>query len=494
MNNLAGTDASVLTRNVVPPLDADGALLDLPAYRSTPTNRFAIVPSVQRVLVCSDDRAFAKALHENMSEHAYEVNCVKRVYDLPEMFYTRRPNLVIVYLRDADEAAHALTTVRAKCARTPVFQIAAGPETCTWTSDEQNGVVSFYGLPTIDTLLKHVHQFLRPGDTLPAGLPAGTAWRQGIVTRNAQMEALLTQAKQIAASDASVLIHGETGTGKELLARAIHLASARADQPFVAINCAAIPEALLESELFGHCKGAFTGALRDNKGLFQTAHKGTLFLDEIGEMSLAFQVKLLRTLQEKVIRPVGTSNAIPVDVRIISATNIDLQQAIRNGSYRGDLYYRLNVVTFELPPLSNRREDIPLLANHFLTQVISREGRKSKKFSPGALERLATAPWPGNIRQLCNVVEQLAVLAPTATISEQQVLRALNLEDTQIPELGAAKHEFEHEYLVRVMRIVAGNVSRAARLAGRNRTEFYKLLDKHGLRPTMFKEASLSAG
>lgn len=491
MNNFAGTDAPVLSRNPLPSLTDDAALLELPALHAV-TDRFA-VPATQRVLVCTDDRAFGKAVHGNMSKHSYEVNCVKRVYDLPEMFYTRRPDLVIVYLRDAEEAAHALTTVRAKCARTPVFQITPGPETCTWTSDAQNGVVTFHGQPAFESLLKHVHQVLRPGDTVVLGTPGAAAWRQGIVTRSAPMEALLAQAKRIAGSDASVLIRGETGTGKELLARAIHLASHRADQPFVAINCAAIPEALLESELFGHCKGAFTGALRDNKGLFQTAHKGTLFLDEIGEMSLAFQVKLLRTLQEKVIRPVGTSNTIPVDVRIISATNIDLEQAIAQGSYRGDLYYRLNVVTFELPPLAKRREDIPLLANHFLKQVTARDGRKTKTFSAGALERLATAPWPGNIRQLCNVVEQLAVLAPTSTITEQQVLRALNLEDTQIPELGAAKHEFEHEYLVRVMRIVAGNVSRAARLAGRNRTEFYKLLDKHGLRPTMFKEASVSA-
>ena len=489
MNQLSGTDCPVLT----PLLANDTAMQDLFTFNAVPANRFAVARPVDRVLVCTDDRGFAKSIRVGMNEHAYEINCVKRVYDLPEMFYTRRPNLVIVYLHDADEATHALSTVRAKCANTPIFQISTSSAAGSWTSDEQNGVVTFHGLPLVGTLLEHVHQVLRHAECAPGiSVTAPAAWRQAIVTRNAHMEDLLAQTKQVAASDASVLIRGETGTGKELLARAIHMASARAGQPFVAINCAAIPESLLESELFGHCKGAFTGALRDNKGLFQTAHKGTLFLDEIGEMSIAFQVKLLRTLQEKVVRPVGTSNTVPIDVRIISATHIDLEQAIRNGAYREDLYYRLNVVSLELPSLAKRREDIPLLAIHFLAQVSMREGKKPKKFLQGALERLATAPWPGNIRQLCNVVEQLAVLSTTATISEQQVLRALNTEDAQILELGAAKHEFEHEYIVRVMRIVAGNVSRAARLAGRNRTEFYKLLDKHGLHPTFFKESQVS--
>jgi len=318
---------------------------------------------------------------------------------------------------------------------------------------------------------------------------SSSAWRKAIITRNRQMEAMLDEARQVASSDASVLIRGKTGTGKELLARAIHNASPRAGGPFVAINCAAIPEALLESELFGHRKGAFTGASNNYKGLFQAADKGTLFLDEIGEMSISFQIKLLRALQERQVRPVGTTAMVPIDVRIISATHIDLEGAIVNGLFREDLYYRMNVVTLELPSLAQRRDDIPLLAKHFLTQFTAGSDMKRRQFSAEALVLLSTASWPGNIRQLCNVVEQVVALSTDSVLSVQQVRRALSIGIMDVMELNAAKHVFEYEYIERMMSIVSGNVSHAARLAGRNRTEFYKLLNKHGLSPALYKTA-----
>ncbi len=317
--------------------------------------------------------------------------------------------------------------------------------------------------------------------------PSPYAWREAIITRNKHMEALLDEAKQIASSDASVLIRGKTGTGKELLARAIHNASPRADGPFVALNCAAIPEALLESELFGHCKGAFTGASSNYKGLFQAANNGTLFLDEIGEMSISFQIKLLRTLQEKQVRPLGTTAMVPVDARIISATHIDLDRAIVDGLFREDLYYRMNVVALELPSLAQRRDDIPLLAKHFLTQFTAGRAIKRSQFSAEAMVLLSTAPWPGNIRQLCNVVEQIVTLSTDLVLSAQHVRRALGIGIADIMELNTAKHIFEHEYIDRMMSIASGSVSHAARLAGRNRTEFYKLLSKHGLSPALYK-------
>ena len=318
---------------------------------------------------------------------------------------------------------------------------------------------------------------------------SSSAWRKAIITRNRQMEAMLDEARQVASSDTSVLIRGKTGTGKELLARAIHNASLRAGGPFVAINFAAIPEALLESELFGHCKGAFTGASNNYKGLFQAADKGTLFLDEIGEMSTSFQIKLLRALQERQVRPVGMTAMIPVDVRIISATHIDLEGAIVNGLFREDLYYRMNVVTLELPALAQRRDDIPLLAKHFLTRFTAGSDMKRRQFSAEALVLLSTASWPGNIRQLCSVVEQIAALSTDSVLSVQQVRRALSIGIADIMKLNAAKHVFEYEYIERMMSIVSGNVSHAARLAGRNRTEFYKLLNKHGLSPALYKTA-----
>ena len=210
-----------------------------------------------------------------------------------------------------------------------------------------------------------------------------------------------------------MLIHGQSGTGKELFARAIHKASPRASGPFVALNCSAIPESLFESELFGHAKGAFTGATREHPGLFRAAEGGTLFLDEIGDMPLSFQVKLLRALQERVIRPVGSTESVPVDVRIISATHQDLDQALEENTFREDLYYRLNVVTLELPSLAERREDIPLLANHFLINFPDTEKRGISGFAPEAMEAMVSAPWPGNVRQLYNEVEQSVALSTT---------------------------------------------------------------------------------
>jgi two-component system response regulator GlrR len=290
----------------------------------------------------------------------------------------------------------------------------------------------------------------------------------------------------LADSEASVLIQGESGTGKEILARAIHQAGPRAERPFVAINCAAIPDQLLESELFGHAKGAFTGAVSSHQGLFMTADGGTLFLDEIGDMPLALQAKLLRVLQEREIRPIGSNRALPVDVRIISATHRKLKENVDGERFREDLYYRLNVVTLSLPSLRERREDIPLLARHFLRQQTTK--RRAKAFTPEAMEMLIASDWPGNIRQLQNVVDQCSVLCSTPLISAAMVARALqDKEPGQDLSYANAKQRFEREYLIRLLKITDGQVSEAARLAGRNRTEFYRLLGKHQITPAMFK-------
>ncbi len=276
---------------------------------------------------------------------------------------------------------------------------------------------------------------------------------------------------------------------KELLARALHKASPHHDAPFVPINCAAIPENLLESELFGHTKGAFTGADRNRKGLFEAADTGTLFLDEIGDMPLEFQAKLLRVLEDGEVRPVGATRSIPVDVRIVSATHSDLEAAIEKGRFREDLYYRLNVVLLEIPPLSRRREDIPLLAKHFLAQVCERGNCRARSFSPEAMETLMLAPWKGNIRQLLNVVEQVAALSLTDIIPESLVQNALRNKSSDIVSLAEAQSHFERNYLVELLQMTGGNVTRAARLAHRNRTEFYRLLHRHELEPKIFRHS-----
>ncbi len=324
-----------------------------------------------------------------------------------------------------------------------------------------------------------------------SGAEAGGAvedWRAAIITRSAAMAALLEEARLVAQSEVSVFVHGESGTGKELLAQAIHRASPRSQGPFVAVNCSAIPSELLESELFGHVKGAFTGAASAHKGLFAAADGGTLFLDEIGDLPLPMQAKLLRALQERQVRPVGSTQSVAVDVRIVSATHRDLDELLAQGTFREDLYYRLNVVALHLPPLRNRREDIPLLAGHFLARYAGR-GQLTKRFAPEALEALVSADWPGNVRQLQNVVEHCTALSATPVIPLALARKALRDRVGQIQPLAEAKEAFERDYLIRLLQLTGGNVTQAARLAQRNRTEFYKLLGRHGLEPGLFKES-----
>ena len=312
-------------------------------------------------------------------------------------------------------------------------------------------------------------------------------WRVGIVTRSPALERVLAEARMVARNDAALLVSGESGTGKELLARAVHEASNRRDAPFIAVNCGAIPEALLESELFGHVKGSFTGALRDHKGLFQSAEGGTLFLDEIGDMPLPLQVKLLRVLQEREVRPVGSAQSIKVNVRVISATHRDLRAEIAAGRFREDLYYRLNVVGLTLPPLAARREDIPLLANHFLALLAARYGRAGGSFAPEAMQRLVAGAWKGNVRELQNVVEKCVALCPTPMIPATLVERAMEGPTDDMASFDEARRAFELEYLTQLLRMTSGNVTQAARLAKRNRSDFYSLLGRHELDPAAFK-------
>jgi len=315
----------------------------------------------------------------------------------------------------------------------------------------------------------------------------GEDWRAEFITRSALMEEKLAQAHMVAGTEARVLITGESGTGKELMARAIHKASPRRLKPFVTINCSAIAENLLESELFGHAKGSFAGAVSDHRGLFQSAEGGSLLLDEIGDMPMRLQVKLLRVLQENLIRPVGSSDTLPTNVRVMSATHRDLQQQMAGGQFREDLYYRLNVVHIEVPPLSRRREDIPLLVAHFLAEIAKETGIR-KIYAPEAVELLATSDWPGNIRQLQNVVRQNCALAQTPIIPVELVQQSLGAPQAKLPSFDEARDEFTRSYLSQILQITGGNVSQAARLAKRNRTDFYKLLGRHQLVPDDFKD------
>jgi two-component system response regulator GlrR len=356
-------------------------------------------------------------------------------------------------------------------------------------SATQRGVFGFLTKPfdSQDLLQKVAAAVALSGDS--PGTTADDEWRSGIITRSPAMEDLLRQARLVADSDASVLITGESGTGKELMAQAIHRASRRRARPFVAVNCGAIPGELLESELFGHARGAFTGAVQAHKGLFQAADGGTLLLDEIGDMPLPLQVKLLRVLQQGEVRPVGSTQAIPVNVRVISATHRDLEAQRAAGLFREDLYYRLNVVSLRLPPLAERREDISLLASDFLRRLAERYEKPVPSLAPDAMQLLVAAPWPGNVRQLLNLLEQAVALNTTSMIPASLVQSALREDAAALVPFEEARKTFERDYLVRLLKITGGNVTQAAQMAKRNRTEFYKLLQRHMLEPAMFKES-----
>ena len=444
-----------------------------------------------RILLVDDDHSLLRLLSMRLSAAGYTVTTAESGEEALVQLPLCRPHLIITDLQMAGMDGMTLfDQVHGRNPSLPVLVLTAHGTIPDAVEATSRGVFSYLTKPfNSKVLLEHVARALKVTGEAPAAASdeVGDSWREEVVTRSPLMENLLTQARLVAESDTSVLIHGQSGTGKELFAHAIHKASPRADGPFVALNCSAIPESLFESELFGHAKGAFTGATRDHPGLFRAAEEGTLFLDEIGDMPLSFQVKLLRALQERTIRPVGATESVPIDVRLISATHQDLEQALQENTFREDLYYRLNVVTLELPSLAQRREDIPLLAHHFLHHLPNVGKRGITGFSPEAMEAMVSAPWPGNVRQLNNVVEQSVALSTTPLIPVSLVQRALRSESGAMPSFVEARTQFERDYLTQLMQITNGNVTQAARIAKRNRTEFYKLLNKHHLSPPQFK-------
>ena len=444
---------------------------------------------IKPILIVDDDADILKLLEIRLSASGYQVVSASSAEEAITLFHVNPAALIISDLRMPNMDGFALfQAIHALDATVPFILLTAHGSIPEAVHATQQGVFSFLTKPfDSKALLQQVEIALKISSPQSYSLNVDEAWRSKIVSCSPQMDSLLSHAKLVAASDASVLIQGESGTGKELLAKAIHLASARAQAPFVAINCAALPEALLESELFGHSKGAFTGAVRDHTGLIKNAHGGTLFLDEIGDMPLALQAKLLRALQERVIRPVGASNDITIDVRVICATHKNLQLEMQANQFREDLYYRINVVNLEIPPLAARREDIGLLANYFLTNFNSKYSKKLNGFAPEALEILLAAPWPGNVRQLQNVIEQVVVLSTTPIITVALVQKALQDNVSNMVSLETAKKNFEQQYLINLLKATQGNVAQSARIAGRNRTEFYKILERHHINPALFK-------
>src|SRR5687768_91882 len=440
-----------------------------------------------KVLLVDDDKDLLQLIAMRLSAAGYAVTAVESAQAALSALAVSRPQVVVTDLRMQGMDGMALfDAIHRDSPSLPVVILTAHGTIPEAVSATRRGVFSFLTKPfEPKVLLDTVAEAMRLSSPPASG--ELEAWRAELITRSSAMEDLLSQARRVAASDASVCLYGASGTGKELLARAIHRASPRAQAPFVAVNCGAIPEGLLESELFGHKKGSFTGAVADRRGLFQASQGGTLFLDEIGDMPLPLQVKLLRALEERKVRPVGSHENFDVDVRVIAATHRKLEERIASGEFREDLYYRLHVVKLYIPGLAERREDIPLLANEFLSRLARRYRRGPLALAPEATQILVSAQWPGNVRQLLNVIEQAVALAATEVIPESLVRQALDVADTALTPLDEARRAFERDYLVRILKITGGNVTKAARLAGRNRTEFYRLLERHSLEPGMFK-------
>ena len=308
-----------------------------------------------------------------------------------------------------------------------------------------------------------------------------------IIGNSDKIKRVLAQVAQAAATDSNVYIEGESGTGKELIAKSLHVASNRKDGPFIAVNCSAIPENLMESEMFGYEKGAFTGADRSKKGLFVQADFGTFFLDEISEMHSSMQVKMLRALEEKEFYPVGGRQTVKVDCRIIAASNKNLEQEIEKGNFREDLFYRIHVIPIKLPPLSERKEDIPILSRYFLQKISREMGKEIEEFSTDAMQKLISYPWPGNIRELENTIECAVAMTKRNIITEDLILQTQNISPEGLKSFKYAKEHFEKNYLIQLFELTRGNVSKAANLAGKYRADIYELIKKYNLKLTDFR-------
>lgn len=461
----------------------------------------------ETILVIDDEAGVRTSLEGILGDEGYEVQTADSGEAGLEAASSRRFDLVLldVWLPGAD-GLDTLARLRESDPDVPVVMISGHGTIETAVKAVRLGARDFVEKPlSLEKTLLAVRNALKQRrlEAEVRTLKSQLDQRYVMVGSSPGLESLRAEIAQAAPSNGRALIFGENGTGKELVARAIHAQSARAKGPFVEVNCAAIPEELIESELFGHTKGAFTGAQADRKGKFELADGGTLFLDEIGDMSLKTQAKVLRALQENRIEPVGGAGTVQVDVRVIAATNKDLEEEIKGGTFRDDLYFRLNVIPFRVPPLRERRGDIPLLVRHFIDVLSGEHGRRPKGVAPEVLDVLAGLPWPGNVRELRNIIERLVIMAPGDRIETRHLpaslleARPAEVPTTGVPEepaaesrtLSAAREEFERQFILRRYKECGGNMSRTAEALGVERSNLYRKMKSFGLLPVKRDDA-----
>jgi DNA-binding NtrC family response regulator len=439
------------------------------------------------LLVADDDQVARELLGEALGREGYRVSLVASGEECVRLAETEPFDAALVDLRMPGlDGLGVLKRLAAIQPGLPVVILTAFASIDTAIEAVNAGASDYLSKPfRMEEIKVVVRRTLSARRLLPdaaADRTLATPRRaDNLVGQSHQMAEIYTLIARVASLDTTVLIQGETGTGKELVARAIHAASARADRPFVAIDCAALPEALFESELFGHERGAFTGALATRRGLFETSAGGTCFLDEIAELPPPLQAKLLRALQERAVRRVGGNEAIPVDVRILAATNRDLHALVGTGEFRDDLYYRLNVVTIAVPPLRERGTDIPLLAQHFLEKFSAETGRPVKDLAAGTLALLASYQWPGNVRELEHAIERAVALASSEVLLPEDLpphVRQVPAPAPRLPATGMTLDEVKRWYILKVLDETGGNKVRAADLLGINRRTLYRILER----------------
>jgi two-component system nitrogen regulation response regulator NtrX len=449
----------------------------------------------RRILIVDDEQGIRAALGQLLEFEGYEVRTVANAVDGLAEYARFKPHLVFMDVKMAGiDGLEALRKLKEQDPSAIVVMISGHATIQTAVEATQHGAYDILEKPLdTDRILVTLRNALAHLDLHEENTRLRDVVRSKfeIVGSSYAIRAVTEKIERVGKTPARVLITGENGTGKELVARAIHSLSTRAKAPFVEVNCAAIPAELIESELFGHMKGSFTGAVADRAGKFEQAHGGTLFLDEIGDMSLAAQAKVLRVLQDGVVTRIGGSKPIQVDVRVLAATNKDLESEIATGRFREDLYYRLNVVPIHVPPLRERREDIPLLIAHFLTQLTGPGGLAPRAMSDDAVTRLGQLDWPGNVRELRNTIERLLILASgpriTADDVDQLVGRRADVGEgglgslLDVPTFEEFKHAAERAYLIAKLRAFDWNVSETARALDMPRSNLYKKIERYGL-------------